>query len=124
MARGAQFVEHKGKEIYYVDYSNIKTNEEFLQTIKETNAFREKVRSEGKKDLLMLVNVSGSYVYGQVLDALKKSGRITKDLTKKEAIVGISGAQKILLQIAKTFTRMQLTVFNTVEEAKDWLVKD
>ncbi|MFO7657847.1 MAG: hypothetical protein R6W78_12335 [Bacteroidales bacterium] len=124
MARGAQFVQHKGKDIYYVDYSNIKSNEEFLQTIKETNAFREKVRSEGIRDLLILVDISGSYAYGQVLDELKKSGRITKDLSKKEAIVGITKSQKILLQIIKTFTRMQLTMFNTVEEAKDWLVKD
>ena len=124
MARGAQFIHHGDKEIYFVDYTNIKTNEEFLQTIKETNAFREQVRSEGKKDLLILVDITGSYAYGQVLDELKKSGRITKDLSKKEAIVGITGSQKILLQIVQTFTRMQLKVFSSVEEAKDWLVKD
>ena len=54
MSQGAQFIEYKGKEIYFVDYSNIKTNPEFLAIIKQTNAFREKVKSEGKRDLLML----------------------------------------------------------------------
>ncbi len=124
MANGAQFIQHKGKEIYFVDYTHIKTNEEFLNVIKGTNAFREETRSQGKKDLLVLIDITGSYAYGQVLDELKKSGRITKDMSKKEAIVGISGSQKILLQIAQTFTRMQLKVFNSTDEAKDWLVND
>jgi len=51
MAHGARFIDYKGKEIYYVNYSNIKTNEEFVETIKQTNAFREKVKAEGKRTL-------------------------------------------------------------------------
>jgi hypothetical protein len=119
---GASFVEYKGKQIYYVDYSNIKTNEEFLSIISQTNAFREKVKASGKKDLLMLVDISGSYVYGEVLDAIQKSGKITKQLTAREAIVGVTGGKKILLKIVQTVTNMNFRVFDTVNEAKDWLV--
>jgi hypothetical protein len=122
MAAGASFVEHKGKMIYYVDYSNIKTNEAFLATIKQTNAFREKVRAEGKHDLLMLVDLTGSFVYGDVLEEIKKAGKITKELTAREAVVGITGGKKILLRIVQTITQMNLRVFDTIEEAKDWLV--
>ncbi len=122
MTRGAQFINHKGKEIYFVDYSNIKNNDEFLKTIKETNEFREQLVSQGKKDLLMLVDVSGSYVYGEVLDAIKKAGRMTKAITRKEAVVGITGSKKILLQIVQTFTNMKLKVFDNPGDAKDWLV--
>jgi hypothetical protein len=124
MENGARFINHKGKEIYYVDYSNIKSNEEFLKIIKKTNAFRESVKAAGKRNLLMLVDFTGSYVYGDVLDELKKSGKFTKELTKKEAIVGVTGAKKVLLQVAQAFTGMQFHVFNTVDEAKEWLVKD
>jgi|SRR5512133_2564043 hypothetical protein len=119
---GASFVEYKGKQIYYVDYSNIKTNEEFLSIISQTNAFREKVKASGKKDLLMLVDISGSYVYGEVLDAIQKSGKITKQLTAREAIVGVTGGKKILLKIVQTVTNMNFRVFDTVDEAKNWLV--
>jgi hypothetical protein len=122
MARGASFVEHKGRMIYFVDYSNIKSNEEFLATIKQTNAFREKTRAEGKRDLLMLVDFTGSYVYGEVLEEIKKAGKITKELTAREAVVGITGGKKILLRIVQTITQMNLRVFDTIEEAKDWLV--
>jgi hypothetical protein len=56
LAHGAKFVEYKGKQIYIVDYSKIITNEEFLAVIKQTNAFREKTKSEEKRDLLMLAD--------------------------------------------------------------------
>lgn len=124
MALGAKFVEHKGKQIYYVDYSNIKTNEEFLSILKQTNAFREKVKSEGQRDLLMLVDISGSFVYGEVLEQIKKAGKQTKEITSREAVVGVTGGKKILLRIIQTITSMNFKVFNTVEEAKDWLVSE
>ena len=122
MTKGAQFVEYKGKPIYYVDYSNIKTNEEFMSVIKQSNSFREKTKAEGKKDLLMLVDIRGSFVYGDVLTEVKKAGKITKEKTLKEAVVGISGGKKILLKIFQSITNMNLKVFETIEEAKDWLV--
>jgi hypothetical protein len=122
MTKGAQFIEYKGISIYYVDYSNIKTNDEFLSVIKQSNSFREKVKSEGKKNLLMLVDVSGSFVYGDVLTEIKKAGKITKEMTMKEAVVGISGGKKILLKIVQSFTSMNLKVFDSIDDAKDWLV--
>jgi hypothetical protein len=124
MALGARFVEHKGKMIYYVDYSNIKTNDEFLAVIKQTNAFREKIKAEGKNNLLMLVDLSGSFVYGEVLEEIKKAGKFTKEITAREAVVGITGGKKILLKIVQTITQMNLRVFDTLEEAKDWLVSE
>jgi hypothetical protein len=124
MIKGAQFIEYKGKSIYYVDYSDIKTNEEFMAVIRQSNGFREKVKAEGKKNLLMLVDVSGSFVYGDVLTELKKAGKITKEITVKEAVVGISGGKRILLKIVQSFTNMNLKVFDTIDEAKDWLVSE
>jgi hypothetical protein len=122
MAKGAQFIEYKGNSIYYVDYSNIKTNDEFMTVIKQSNSFREKIKSEGKKNLLMLVDISGSFVYGDVLTEIKKAGKITKEMTLKEAVVGISGGKKILLKIVQSFTNMNLKVFDSIDDAKDWLV--
>jgi|SRR5512133_761694 hypothetical protein len=122
MIKGAQFIEYKGQSIYYVDYSNIKTNDEFMSVLKQSNGFREKIKSEGKKNLLMLVDISGSFVYGDVLTEIKKAGKITKEMTLKEAVVGISGGKKILLRIVQSFTNMNLKAFDSIDEAKDWLV--
>ncbi|MBN2214661.1 MAG: hypothetical protein JW723_10490 [Bacteroidales bacterium] len=124
MAGGAQIVQHKNKDIYYIDYSNIKTTGEFLKTMREAAAFREKVRAMGKKDLLVLVNITDSYLNVEILDELKKAGRIISEMTKKEAIVGITGYKKILLQIVQTFANLNFQVFRNIDDAKDWLVKD
>ncbi len=58
----------------------------------------------------MLVDISGSFVYGDVLTEIKKAGKITKEMTLKEAVVGISGGKKILLKIVQSFTNMNLKV--------------
>jgi hypothetical protein len=70
----------------------------------------------------MLVDISGSFVYGEVLEQLKKAGKQTKEITAKEAVVGITGGKKIILKILQTITKMNFRVFDTTEEAKDWLI--
>ena len=124
MANGARFIEYMGKEIYFIDYTHIKTTEEFLEVIKGTNAFREEAKAMGKRNVLMLVDITGSYVYGETMDALKRAAKLSKELTKKEAVVGVTGAKKILLRITQLFAGMQLRPFETLEEAKEWLIKD
>ncbi|MBN2347774.1 MAG: hypothetical protein JXJ22_02985 [Bacteroidales bacterium] len=124
MAKGAQLITHKGKEIYFVNYSGIKNNDEFLDVINSTNEFRKGLMAKGEKDLLMLVDVSETFIFGEVFTRLKESGKLTKPLLKKEAIVGVTGSRKILLQTANAFTSLKFKVFSTVEEAKDWLVAD
>jgi hypothetical protein len=42
MESRAKFINYKGKEIYFIDYTNLKKTEDFLNAIKGTNAFREK----------------------------------------------------------------------------------
>jgi hypothetical protein len=122
MERG-QFINHNGKEIYYIDYTNLKLEEEFLSAIKSTNAFREKVKASGKKDLLMLVNVTNSYVYGQAFAEIKRSGKLTQSITKRTAVVGITGAKRTFLDIVNAFTSLNVKSFENIEDAKDWLVK-
>jgi len=119
----AQFINHNGSEIYYIDYSNLKLEEEFLEAIKSTNAFREKVKASGKTDLLMLVNISNSYIYGQAFAEIKKSGKLTQSITKRTAVIGITGAKKTFLDIVNVFTSLNVKPFDNIDEAKDWLVK-
>jgi hypothetical protein len=124
MSNGARFIEYKGKEIYFVDYTHIKSIEEFLEVIQGTNAFREKIKAEGKRNILMLVDITGSYVYGETLDALKRAAKLSRELTKKEAVVGVTGPKKVLLRIVQLFTGMQLRPFDTLEEAQEWLFQE
>jgi hypothetical protein len=124
MSQGARFLNHKGKSIYYVDYSNIGTKEEFLEIIKQTHAFREIVKAEGKRDQLMLVDVTGSFIYGEILEEIKVGGKETREIISKQAVVGITGSKKVLLNIFNKVTQMEMKVFGTVEDALNWLVTE
>jgi hypothetical protein len=42
----------------------------------------------------------------------------------KQAIVGISGIQKMLAQAVAWFSRETFVLFDTPDEARDWLVND
>lgn len=123
MDNRASFITYKGTEIYFVDYRNIKKTEEFLEAIEGTNKFREGLKKEGRKDLLMLVDVTGSFVFGDILDRLKKSKKETVPLLKKSAIVGVSGSKKILLNIVNAFTNFESKAFDSQEDALNWLIK-
>ncbi len=122
MERGS-FIECKDKEIYFIDYSNLKQEEEFLEAIKSTNAFRERVKASGKKDLLMLVDVTNSYVYGQVFSEIKRSANLTQDITRRTAVVGVKGVKKTLLDMMNAFTTLNVKPFDNIEDAKNWLVR-
>lgn len=122
MDRG-KFITHGGKEIYFIDYSNLKFEDEFLAAIKSTNDFREKVKASGKKDLLMLVDFTNSFVYGNAFSKIKESGKLTQSITKKTAVVGITGAKRTLLEIMNTITTLNVKPFDQLEDAKNWLIK-
>ncbi|MHC1704889.1 MAG: STAS/SEC14 domain-containing protein [Tenuifilaceae bacterium] len=122
MERGS-FIVHNDKEIYFIDYTNLKQEEEFLEAIKSTNAFREKVQASGKKDLLMLVDVTNSYIYGQVFSEIKRSAKLTQDITRRTAVVGVTGVKKTLLDMMNTFTTLNVKSFDNIQDAKNWLVR-
>jgi len=122
MERG-QFITHNGKEIYFIDYSNLKFEKDFLEAIHSTNEFRERVMASGKKDLLMLVDFTNSFVYGNAFSEIKRSGKLTQSITKRTAVIGITGAKKALLDIMNTITTLNVKPFDSLDDAMNWLIK-
>lgn len=115
---------YHGKEIYFLDCSNKRTVNELVEAVKKSREFRKTaIEAAGKKDLLTLVDLSNSYVFGDGLEELKRSGKELHPITKKRAVVGLNGTQKILLNSVNLFARTDFRAFDTVEQAQEWLVK-
>ncbi len=115
-------ITHKGKTIYYNDWRNLKRPEAFAPKIKEGNENTKTLMDEGKKDILTLTDVSGSYTYGETIQWIKEAAKLAKPITKKSASVGLSISKKILLNSVNTFSKSDVKAFDNIEEAKDWLV--
>ena len=112
----------KGRqEVYLVDYSGIREAQLFKDAIKETGKFRERLLRSGKKDLLLLVDVTGSELNLEIYDKLKRHGLLTKPVTRKEAVVGMKKF-RFIVNVFNIATGMSFKMFDTREDAMDWLL--
>jgi hypothetical protein len=116
---GYSIITYKGKEISYLDYRGMKL-EEILKTIDEAS---KRALLENKRRL-QLSNLTGVFAVPEFMNKVKEAGKKTKHLTLKSAVVGITGAKKLLLNTYITFTGADMKAFDDEESAKEWLIKD
>lgn len=114
---GYSLITHKGKEILYVDYQDM-TKEEILQVMDDATDYA----LELNRPMLRLSNMTGVFAVKEVVEKAKESGKTTNHLTIKRAAVGITGAKKVLFNAFNRFSGNNTRAFDTVEDAKDWLV--
>ena len=118
---GVDWIEHKGKKILYSDFSNIRSPEistEQLYTMeKKFRESREKVRH--------LLNFENTAVSPEFMEAAKKVGLGLMPDAVKNAFVRISPLKTVLLKGFLFFTNgtEKTKVFESVDEAKDWLAQ-
>ena len=117
-------IEYKGKIIYYNDWRNLKNDEQFRPKIEEGDENTRQLINEGEKDILTLTDVTGSFAYDDTITLLKESAKLARPITIKSATVGLSMAKKILLNGLNMISRTDLKAFDTLEDAKNWLVED
>ncbi|MBN2441039.1 MAG: hypothetical protein JXJ04_06825 [Spirochaetales bacterium] len=116
-----EFIEFKGKKILYVNYRNVRDKDVAISILKRAVEIERK--SEG--DLLILQNYEGTYANQEFMGEIKKLGKEVKEKVKKNALVGITGIKKILLQTYSAFSgEKNIKTFNTEEDAKEWLILD
>lgn len=111
---------HKEKKIYFSDWTNLKTPEQAIPVMNETSDF---IVNLNQKNLLEIIDVKGSFATSDVLKNLKEINNKVKSFSKKKAFVGLTTAQRIILNGINVFSGTQIQGFDNLEEAKDWLVK-
>lgn len=113
----AKFIEHKGREIYLMDCSDASL-EEMIQVIE---ACEREVRSRPEKSVYTLIVAGGSSFSGETISRLKELARGNTPYVIASAIVGMTGLYKVVLNAVAMFSKRRFYLFDTVEEAKDFL---
>ncbi len=113
-----RFVEHKGKKILYIDFSNC-SEEEALAVIE---GGKKQVRSQPEKSLLTLTNVNQAKYNSKVVEAFREFTKGNKPYVRAAAITGLSKIKKMIFKAVKEFSQRQLQEFSDEEKAMDWLV--
>lgn len=115
---GVNWIEHKGKRIFHIDFRNSNIND-INATIEQAKPL---IAREPQNSILCLVDTTGSRFSTEVADALKQFTLHNKPYMKVSALVGIEGLQKVILNGVILFTgRKNLVTKNSREEALDWL---
>jgi hypothetical protein len=120
MEKRVRFLEHRGKQILLVDLSHLKAAEilELLPDIQEI------VTSEPRNSVLSLGDYTDTEVRREVADQIKKTLVFDRPHVKKSALVGTDHVPHVFLEAFHTFAQRDFGLFQTREEAMDWLVAD
>ena len=112
-----EFIRYKDKQILFFDFSG--TPEEILPVIKEARMI---IATQPPNSLLTLSDVTESKFNNDVREALKAFTLHNKPYVKAGAVVGVTGLKKVLYTVVMQFSGRNMPVFDTLDEAKDWLV--
>ena len=119
MSKHVQWVSHKGKKILFVDAAGLQ-EAEYLALLEE---MRQEILKQ-PNGALVLVDATKT----EMTSAVTKKAREVVAETKAKgipdrptAVVGLAGLQKATAQLLGRGTQH---FSNTIEEAKEWLVKE
>lgn len=116
------WISHKGQQIFLQDFSKHGLLD--IDAVKEELLLVEKiVIQHPENSLLVLADFRDTQIGKDLMDLMVASSGKTKGHIKKTAVMGIFGTKRILADALIRFTGQQLTFFDDVEKAKDWLVE-
>ena len=114
-----RFIQHKGAEILYIDFSECQVTEIF-PLIAQAKAV---IASRPRQSLLTLTDVTNTQHNDAVNQQMKSYTAHNKPYVKAAAVVGVEGLKKIVLDTIVLISKRQIQLFDTVEQAKDWLAE-
>ena len=81
-----------------------------------------KAYKESSEPINILLDVRGAFNDPEVMEKFKYYGKtVFKGRSRKRAVIGITGAKKLLLRGYSLFTNTDVSTFDTIEDAKEYL---
>jgi len=112
------FIHHKGQEILFLDFSGCRA-EEVAPLIDRAKTL---IAARPEQSLLTLTDVTDMRFDDAVSQRMKEFTAHNKPYVRAAAVVGVTGIKKILFEAVVLFSKRKLHTFDTIEQAKDWLV--
>jgi hypothetical protein len=120
MHQRIRFIDHRAKKILFVDFSNCSANE--VEEI--ARSAPDYITVQPRNSVLVLTDFSGAAFDRDALRAMKETAVFDKPFVKKSALIGTEDLPASFYDELKSFSRRDLLVFKTREEALDWLAVD
>jgi len=114
----AWFETYKGTKILVMDYTDMTDKEKILAALNKTSDF---CTSLPPKSALTVTDVSNSSFDMEVAEAMKAAAKKNAPHIRASTAVGVKGLKKVILPVIAQFSGRDYKVFESREEAFDWL---
>ena len=115
-----QFINHKGKRIILVDFSNCSA----AAVGEVARAVPEVVTTQPRGSVLILCDFSGALFDNEAIRAMKETAVFNKPYIKKSAWIGAESFPEEFRETLKNFSRRDFPIFKSRREALEWLAAD
>lgn len=113
---------HQGVQVFIADFSQRGSNAEEIAT--ECQAIRQALAGLPPHSVRSVSYVEGTLANEDIIKHLLELVKETNQYIKKRAVVGVSGYRRHLLYaFSKVVGDLKFSVFDSLNEALDWLVK-
>ncbi|HPR32878.1 MAG TPA: hypothetical protein PLK12_12310 [Prolixibacteraceae bacterium] len=110
---------YKGFDITYLDYSNLKTQDEIFQLLDDGSDY---IRSKPPKSVLSLINVENMFFNSAIRSHMTDCVKLNTPYIRKSAVFGLGGLITVLYNSFIAMTGRNMKSFKTREEALEYLV--
>ncbi|MCF8358864.1 MAG: hypothetical protein K9H26_08910 [Prolixibacteraceae bacterium] len=114
-----EFINHKGKTIVYLDFTNMKKKDEIIQLEDEGAKY---IRSQPPKSVLTLTNMENMFFNNEIKKYFEGVVKGNAPYVKAGAVLGMSGLISIMYNAFIKITGRNIKSFKAKEEALDYLV--
>ena len=119
----SRWIEHKGKQVFYADYSGFRDNVDAFTY--EVRSAIETLSQQPIKSTLVLANFTDTNASMMNIDAIRKLVPRSNHAVLRRALLGVSGVRRIFITTFSNVTGgVPVKAFETQEQALDWLVSE
>ncbi len=114
-----EILQHEGKEIYFMDFSGMKDENEIQALIAEG---KRHIRTKAPNSVYSLTNIEEMHFSTEIKDLFTDFIKGNKSYIKASAVLGVSGLRQIVFNGVMKITGREIRLFDNAEVAKKWLV--
>ncbi len=118
----SEWIEHKGKKIFYQNFSKNFYNSAAVR--QELAEVQKVVISQPLNSALVLSDFRDTNVGSDLLSQMNAASAATKAYVHKTAVLGVTGVKRKLADLLIAITGQPLKYFDDIELAKNWLAED
>lgn len=115
------FIDLGGRAVLFLNFADLKDIEEIRMTAGEG---KETVRQQGINNLITLTDITGMHFNNSIKDIFQDLASHNKPYVSMGAVAGITGLNRILYNGLMKITGRNLKGFQTLQDARDWLINN